>query len=164
MDAISVVVERQLRPFWKNLPRAALSAPLQTWPVRAMFALRVTSIGFDSHIPVNRHTRTPPGGRMRYAEFGLITQIETGLAESARFFPTAENPSSALPGEEAFPFGSYNGLVNALSRGLKLQPDSEVSDVQPKAFGVTVSTSQGEYRESHPAILNAAGTTRCKKR
>ncbi|MDZ7785268.1 MAG: NAD(P)/FAD-dependent oxidoreductase [Halioglobus sp.] len=94
---------------------------------------------------------------MRYAEFGLTTQIETDLAESARFFSTARNPTSALPGGEAFPLGTYNGLINALARSLNLQLDTVVSEVQHDASGVTVATSQGEYRGSHVVVTVPLG-------
>lgn len=97
------------------------------------------------------------GDALRYAEFGLTTQIETDLAESARFHSITRNPTRALPGGEAFPLGTYNGLINALGRGLNVQLDTVVSEIRHTASGVTVSTSQGEYRGSHVVVTVPLG-------
>ena len=94
----------------------------------------------------------------RYAEFGLRTQIEISIAESADLVSLGSyNVSNPLEGGEHFPDGSYRGLVDALARGVDVRRGTIVSRVEHAGDGVAVETSNGTYRGSHVVVTVPLG-------
>ena len=97
------------------------------------------------------------GNERRYAEFSIRTQAEITWAIGIELLSLADNPSSALPGGEFFPNGSFRGMVEALARSVDVQLGTIVSRIAYDSDGVTVETSNGTERGSHVVVTVPLG-------